>query len=57
MSKEEELIKIQFKNKHHEKLELIKKYKTIEFDLIPVIFEEKYEKKKKEIIKITMILH
>ena len=46
MSKEEELIKIQYKNKHHEKLEKIKKYKTIDFDLIPVIFEEKYEKKR-----------
>ncbi len=45
MSEEEEIVKIQYKNKHHEKLEKIKKYKTVEFDLIPVLFKERYEKK------------
>lgn len=44
MSKEGELIKIQFKNKHHEELEKTKNYKTIEFDLFPVLFEENYER-------------
>lgn len=43
MLKEEELIKIQYKNKHHEELEKTKNYKTIEFDLIPVLFKESYE--------------
>lgn len=47
MSNEEEIIKIQYKNKHHEKLEKTKRYKTIEFDLIPIVFEERYEKKRK----------
>ena len=41
---QKEIVKIQYKNKHHEKLEKTKKYKTVEFDLIPVLFEERYKK-------------
>lgn len=41
---QEEILTVRYKNKHHEKLEKTKKYKTVEFDLIPVLFEEEYEK-------------
>ena len=43
MSREIEIEKIQYENEHHKEIEETKKYKTIEFDLIPVIFKEKYE--------------